>query len=97
MGKADDLKPMPEFPLIFTEGGDEKLPLDPVKGHNKYFISPFLDNEAIIRSSCTQSPPTKLGYNAAKFYYDKLQSGETNVEEVMEGIRLELKRLLDLP
>jgi len=34
MGKADSLKEMIKFPEIFTVGGDEKLPLDPVKGHN---------------------------------------------------------------
>jgi hypothetical protein len=53
MGKASDLQDMPGFPEIFTYGGDDKLPLDPVKGHNRYFIEPFVQEDAIIRSSCT--------------------------------------------
>ena len=36
MGKASDLKPMTDWPLILTEGGDDRLPLDPVTGTNKY-------------------------------------------------------------
>ena len=58
MGKFDKLVDMPSFPEIFTYGGDEKLPLDPVKGHNLHFIKPYVDDDAIIRSSCTSSPPT---------------------------------------
>lgn len=65
MGRFDKLKEMPSFPEIFTHGGDEKLPLDPVKGHNIHFIKPYVDEEAIVRSSCTCSPPTQLGYDAA--------------------------------
>lgn len=97
MGKFDKLVDMPSFPEIFTYGGDEKLPLDPVKGHNLHFIKPYVEDDAIIRSSCTSSPPTQLGYNAAKYYYDKLALGQTNVEEIMQGIRQELKRLYELP
>ena len=28
MGAANDLKPMSDFPLILTEGGDDRLPLN---------------------------------------------------------------------
>lgn len=97
MGKADDLKDIIQFPDIFTVGGDQVLPLDPVKGHNKYFISPFVEKDSLIRSSCTCAPPTRLGYDAAQYYYNKLVAGETNVEQVMEGVRKELMRLFDLP
>ena len=72
MGKGSALIDMPDFPEIFTTGGDERLPLDPVKGHNKYFIKPYYDEEAIVRSSCTCSSPTELGYKAAEYYYEKL-------------------------
>lgn len=58
MGKFDKLKDMASFPEIFTYGGDEGLPLDPVKGHNLHFIKPYVDDGAIVRSSCTSSPPT---------------------------------------
>jgi len=58
MGRHDRLKDMPGFPEIFTTGGDDKLPLDPVKGHSLHFIKPYVDDNAIVRSSCTSSPPT---------------------------------------
>ena len=88
---------MPGFPEIFTIGGDEVLPLDPVKGHNKYFITPYVDEHSIVRSSCTCSSPTLLGYKAAEYHYNKLVSGETNVHDIMEGIRNELMRMYELP
>lgn len=97
MGRAGALKDMPGFPEIFTTGGDEALPLDPVEGHNKYFVKPLIEDEAIVRSSCTCSAPTPEGYQAAKYYYEQLKSGQTNVDDLMEGIRSELKRLYELP
>jgi len=36
MGAANDLKEMTKFPLILVEGGDDRLPLDPETGTNKY-------------------------------------------------------------
>lgn len=36
MGSVMDLKSMPDFPLIMVEGGDDRLPLDPKSGTNKY-------------------------------------------------------------
>ena len=78
---------MPGFPEIFLTGGDEQLPLDPVKGHSLHFVKPYVDDNAIVRSSCTCSPPTQLGYNAAQYYYEKLAAGQTDPEEIMQGIR----------
>ena len=97
MGKDGALKDMPDFPMIFTTGGDESLPIDPVKGHSKNYVQPYVNDDAIVRSSCTCSSPTLLGYRAAHYYYDRLKSGQTNVEEIMEGVRVELKRLYGLP
>ena len=73
MGSAKFLKPMDDFPHIFTTGGDQAIPLDPVKGHNKFFIKPFVEKDSLIRSSCTCAPPTVLGYEAAKYHYEKLK------------------------
>ena len=75
MGSANNLKDMIEFPQILTTGGDQALPLDPVKGHNKFFIKPFVEKDSLIRSSCTCAPPTVLGYESAKYHYEKMQSG----------------------
>lgn len=97
MGSAGNLKDMVEFPWIFTTGGDQAMPLDPVSGHNKFFIKPFVEKESLIRSSCTCAPPTNLGYESAQYHYEKLKAGETSVDEIMDGIRNELIRLYDLP
>lgn len=72
MGSANNLKEMAEFPWIFTTGGDQAMPLDPVKGHNKFFIKPFVEKDSLIRSSCTCAPPTMLGYESAQYHYEKL-------------------------
>ena len=92
-----NLKDMADFPQIFTTGGDQALPLDPVKGHNKFFIKPFVEKDSLIRSSCTCAPPTVLAYESAKFYYEKLKAGAITCNEIMDGIRKEISRLYDLP
>jgi hypothetical protein len=65
MGSAKDLKPMTEFPLILTEGGDDRLPLDPATGANKYHAKPFVAANAAFRGSCTCNSPTPLAFEAA--------------------------------
>jgi hypothetical protein len=57
----------------------------------------LIEDEAIVRSSCTCSAPTAKGYQAAKYYYEKLKNGSTNVADLLEGIRTELKNLYELP
>ena len=87
MGAANDLQKMSEYPHILTEGGDDRLPLDPETGTNKYHQKPFVASEALFRGSCTCNSPTQLAYDTAKHYYDLLREGKTNVEAVMHEVR----------
>ena len=50
-----------------------------------------------MRSSCTIAPPTVLGYESAKYNYEKLLSGETTADEIMDDVRSQIKRLYNLP
>ena len=43
MGPAKNLQKMPEYPAILTEGGDDRLPLDPNTGTNKYHQKPVVN------------------------------------------------------
>lgn len=97
MGSEMDLKKMPEFPLIMVEGGDDRLPLDPVSGTNKYHQKPYVAQDALIRGSCTCNSPTPLAYETAKIYYQHLQEGKINIEELMHEIRNTIKSLYKLP
>ena len=36
MGAANDLQAMPEYPMVLTYGGDDRLILDSKTGTNKY-------------------------------------------------------------
>ena len=48
-----------DYPLILTEGGDDRLPLDPKSGTNKYHAKPeVLPKDASFRGSCTCNSPT---------------------------------------
>jgi hypothetical protein len=69
MGSERNLKPMNEFPLILTEGGDCRLPLNPKTGANKYHGKPYVLSGAAFRGSCTCNSPTPLGFEAAKILY----------------------------
>jgi hypothetical protein len=53
------------YPLILTEGGDDRLVLNPQTGVNKYFCKPEYTEDVIFRGSCTCNLPSKLGYEAA--------------------------------
>jgi hypothetical protein len=66
MGAAADLKPMPEFPLILCEGGDDRILLNKETGTNKYHQKPFVPQDVHFRGSCTCNPPTQVGYDAAE-------------------------------
>ena len=49
MGPENDLRKMSEYPYILTEGGDDRLPINPKTGTNKYHQKPFVASEAIFR------------------------------------------------
>ena len=96
MGPAANLTEMSSYPLILTEGGDDRLVLDPVSGTNKYHQKPFVASEALFRGSCTCNSPTQVSYDAAEQYYQKFKSGDLSVEVVMQEIRERLAKLYKL-
>ena len=75
MGCSSNLKAMTAFPLILTEGGDDRLPLDPKTGANKYHAKPVVAVGAAFRGSCTCNSPTLLAYEAAKVTYGEFLNG----------------------
>lgn len=97
MGAANDLKKMSEYPIILTDGGDDRLPLDPGSGTNKYHQKPFVASDALFRGSCTCNSPTQLAYDTAKKYYDLLKEGKTDVEAIMHEVRQKIAQLYQLP
>ena len=65
MGPAGNLVEMSSYPLILTEGGDDRLVLDAVSGTNKYHQKPFVASHALFRGSCTCNSPTQVSYDEA--------------------------------
>lgn len=97
MGAANDLKKMPAYPMILTEGGDDRLPLDPATGTNKYHQRPFVASDALFRGSCTCNSPTQIAYDTAQSYYELLREGKTTGEAIMHEVRHKIARLYQLP
>ena len=86
-----------------TLGGDSRLLLDAAHGWNKYFCPPrpVVDN-AVLRGSCTCSPPTAEGYAHALERHAALEPHRgaadyaTHFEAEMESVRSRLGRSLGL-
>lgn len=93
MGNAKDLKPMTPFPLILTEGGDDRLPINPKTGTNKYHQKPFVASHALFRGSCTCNSPTQLAYDTAEQYYNMMVEGQTTTEHVMHEVRQKIAKI----
>ena len=70
MGNAHNLKPMTEWPEILTEGGDDRLVIDPKTGTNKYHAKPYVAHHALFRGSCTCNSPTQMAFDEAKEVYE---------------------------
>ena len=80
MGSAHDLMQMSEWPIILTEGGDCRLPLDPKTGTNKYHSSPYVPKDVAFRGSCTCNSPSQLGHDAALEVYNQMKAGKITAE-----------------
>jgi hypothetical protein len=87
MGSNENLREMTEFPLILTEGGDDRLTLDPRTGTNKYYAKPQVATDAAFRGSCTCNSPTPLGFEAAQILYGQFASGTKTCEVSMQETR----------
>ena len=82
-----------EYPLILAEGGDDRLVLNPDTGVNKYYCNPYLQTDVLFRGSCTCNLPTKLAYETTEVEYNKLVSGESTIESILENARERLKNV----
>jgi len=81
--EASFTQQLTSFPLILTEGGDDRLGLNEKTGVNKYFCKPDLQPELNFRGSCTCNIPSVLGYEAAERAYEMLKQGETTIDTLM--------------
>ncbi len=66
---------------LISSGGDERLILDK-EGKNMYFVNPLQQRGVFNRGSCTCSPITEDGYQAAQVLYNQLRHGELLFDEV---------------
>lgn len=96
MGAAGDLQVMPDYPMVLTYGGDDRLVLDPQTGTNKYHQKPFVALGALFRGSCTCNSPTQLSYDVASQYHEDLKNGKTDNEAIMQEVRERIASLYQL-
>ncbi|KAF2675047.1 hypothetical protein BT63DRAFT_450031 [Microthyrium microscopicum] len=80
-----------------TEGGDDRLHLDPDTGVNKYFCPPRpVPDETIQRSSCTCSAPSRCGFVTACNLLQQIWLGAIDFDDACEDVRTKMKRALRL-
>jgi len=79
-----------------TEGGDERLHLDPATGGNKYFCPPHPVDDAIFRGSCTCSPPSRPAFEAACRRLGQLWRHEVSFEEACDDVRARMTAALGI-
>jgi hypothetical protein len=84
------------FPLILTEGGDDRLKINPKTGVNKYFCTPEYEPDVLFRGSCTCNMPSELGYAAAKDAYEKLVSEKETIDSLLSSTRSRLHKMYEL-
>lgn len=84
------------YPLILTEGGDDRLVLN-AKGVNKYHCRPEPIKDSLFRGSCTCNIPTEKAYGAAEAAFQAIERQEVTVGDVMEGVRSRIKTLYNVP
>ncbi|KAL2022186.1 hypothetical protein VTK56DRAFT_6015 [Thermocarpiscus australiensis] len=77
-----------------TEGGDERLHLSPATGGNKYFCPPHPVPDAILRGSCTCSPPSSHAFDAACRLLNRVWNGEESLEGAFDDVRERISRAL---
>ncbi|OAA54477.1 Pyridoxal phosphate-dependent transferase, major region, subdomain 1 [Niveomyces insectorum RCEF 264] len=92
-----------------TEGGDERLHLQPFPddvgggngtgsggiGVNKYYCPPHpVSHGTVVRSSCTCSPPSVAGFEAARRCLAALWNGSLSAEKAFDVIRNRISAIL---
>jgi phosphoserine phosphatase SerB len=95
-----------ELARALTTGGDSRSVIDAETGRNSYHCPPMPLEGAIVRGSCTGSPPTLRGVTAAAAQMAKLASLKAAAPteqyaaafgEEVESVRSRLASALDLP
>jgi hypothetical protein len=79
------------FLQCVASGGDERLQLNEI-GENKYYVNP-VQLDVFNRGSCTCSPATRDGFDAAIALFHKLSEGTLGFEEARLEQRNRLLRL----
>jgi hypothetical protein len=64
-----------ELAAALVSGGDLRLQIDPLTGLNKYLCAAYPSPQAICFSSCTASPISAAGWQAAHETYARLRDG----------------------
>lgn len=90
--------------LHLTEGGDERLHIQPTTGRrhvesggNKYYCPPYpAPQSTIVRGSCTCSPPSRLGFEAAKKCLHALWNGAMSAEDAFGDVRRRISKTLGI-
>ncbi|KAK4446252.1 pyridoxal phosphate-dependent transferase, major region, subdomain 1 [Podospora aff. communis PSN243] len=77
-----------------TEGGDERLHLTP--SGNKYFCPPHPVPNAIIRGTCTCSPPSRNAFNAACARLNDIWNGVESLDDAFDDTRRRISAVLAL-
>ena len=94
-----------ELSALLCAGGDSRLHLT-ARGTNKYFCAPEpASGPAVLRSSCTCSPPSAVGFSHALDKWHELEAARGgDVKEfeqafggAMESVRERISRALELP
>jgi hypothetical protein len=94
---------LPSTALCLTEGGDERIALDPMSGLNAYGCRPFPDPEILAYGSSTASIISMESYRHADRLRMRLQEAAVNASQAavysreIGRIRTELLQLCDLP
>lgn len=92
--------PLGALAEALVAGGDSRLVLN--QGVNKYFCPPKPQERAVVRGSCTSSPPTSEGYRAAAAVHARLEGlGAARMAAAfaaeMDAVREVLAEALALP
>jgi hypothetical protein len=77
-----------------TEGGDERLHLS--ASGNKYFCPPHPVSNAVIRGTCTCSPPSRNAFNAACARLNDIWNGVESLDDAFDDTRRRISAALAL-
>jgi len=77
-----------------TEGGDERLHVS--SSGNKYYCPPYPVPDAVIRGTCTCSPPSRNSFNAACARLNDIWNGVESLDDAFDDVRRRISAALGL-